>query len=367
MFQSLIPSVALIYERLPEIFPEGTENRNYVVREMAARAIFVMFYTGAIDGAERWIRPSQVTGMSDEQAVLVDEGSRAAWVTMSLEQKNWRTSSAWYAENSREPVRDETLRNGLVALRAVVERPGVPTTSSKPKYALEKEFAGLFDPNLVGSDLERMITLWQESHLSKAAISRFRLVKHGATLAVDAVKVNFPNGEFRSLAPGASSAIAKAVIEVFAPRFLKHPAILWLSESGNKVVARDEALANALGLKIDASKALPDVILVDLGSDIGGADMKVVFTEVVATDGPINRERKTALTRLALEAGFVEQQLLFLTAFMDRASGPFRKSIAELAWGSYAWCVSEPDNIIELRDSLFVNCLVGETGSNSFL
>ncbi|WP_425321802.1 BsuBI/PstI family type II restriction endonuclease [Achromobacter aegrifaciens] len=52
---------------------------------------------------------------------------------------------------------------------------------------------------------------------------------------------------------------------------------MWLSESGNKVVVRDEALASALGLKIGATKALPDIILVDLGSDDHGTDMLVVF------------------------------------------------------------------------------------------
>lgn len=347
-----LPAISLIAERLPSIFPEGTENRNYVIREMAARTVYVMFYAGAVERTDHWIRPSQITGMSDEQAAMTDDASRLAWAKLSLSQKNWRSASTWYAENSREPVRDETLRNGLVSFRAVVEREGVPTTSSKPTYALEAEFARLFDTELTGEDLEKAITDWQESHLSKAAVSRLRLVRHGATVAADAVKVTFPNGEIRNLAPGPSSVISKAVIEVFAPRFLKHPAVLWLSESGNKVVARDEALANALGLKIDASKALPDIILVDLGADVGGGDMLVVFTEVVATDGPINRERKVALTGLAIEAGFSEGHLSFLTAFMDRASAPFKKSIAELAWGSYAWCASEPEHIIDLREGV---------------
>ncbi|MGK8195164.1 BsuBI/PstI family type II restriction endonuclease [Burkholderia cepacia] len=347
-----IPSIALIGERLPVIFSEGTENRNYVTREMAARTIYVMFYAGAIEGTDHWIRPSQVTGMSDEQAALTDDASRLAWVKLSLSKKNWRPVTAWYAVDSREPVRDETLRSGLVSLRAVVERQGVATTSSKPTYALEADFARLFNPELTDDALVEAIAAWQESHLSKAAVSRLRLVRHGATVAADAVKVTFPNGEIRNLAPGPSSAIAKAVIEVFAPRFLKHPAVLWLSESGNKVVARDEALANALGLKIDVSKALPDIILVDLGADVGGADMLVVFTEVVATDGPINRERKIALTSMAIEAGFGEGHLSFLTAFMDRSGAPFKKSVAELAWGSYAWCASEPEHIIDLREGV---------------
>jgi hypothetical protein len=149
---------------------------------------------------------------------------------------------------------------------------------------------------------------------------------------------------------GPSSVIAKAVIEQFAPRFLKKPHVLWLSESGNKVVARDEQLATALGIVIDPSKALPDIILVDLGDDAGGSDLLVVFTEVVATDGPINRQRKEALTSIAQEAGFEEGHLAFLTAFLDRATSQFKKAIVEIAWGSYVWLVSEPDHIINLRN-----------------
>lgn len=345
-----IPNLKLIAERLPEIFPEGTEHRNYVIREMAARTVFVMFYVGAIVGTDRWLRPSQITEMSNEQAAQTDDDSREMWTKLSLSNKKERPARPWYAANSREPIRDETLRNGFIACRAVIEREGVPTTSSKPKYALDKDFAGLFDSELIDEDLASAIAAWRDTHLSKAALARQRLVKHGAAIARDAISVTFPNGEIRSLAPGPSSVIAKAVIEVFAPRFLKRPAVLWLSESGNKVVARDESLANILGLKIDPSKALPDIILVDLGVDAGGAEMLVVFTEVVATDGPVNRERKIALTSLAVEAGFDEHHLAFLTAFMDRASSPFKKSIPELAWGSYAWFASEPDHIIDLQD-----------------
>lgn len=344
-----VPPLSVISARLPQIFPEGTEHRNYVIREMAARTVYVMFYAGAIEGSDNWIRPSQVTDMSNAQAASIDDDSRLAWMTSSMSTKKIRPSDAWYAPNSREPIRDETIRTGFIPCRAVIERPGVPTTSSKPKYALNAAFAALFDPSLTSEALKEAIEKWQNFHLSKTAISRLRLMKQGAAAAAkDAVSVTFPNGEIRSLAPGQSSVIAKAVIEVFAPRFLKQPTVLWLSESGNKVVARDEAVASALGLKIDPSKALPDIILVDLGIDDNGSDMLVVFVEVVASDGPINRERKSALTTMALEAGFDKHHLAFLTAYSDRSSQPFRRSISELAWGSYAWFVSEPENIIDL-------------------
>lgn len=350
MFLPPIPSIDLISKRLPQIFPEGTEHRAYLIRDTAIRAVYVMFYAGAIEGADQWIKPSQVTGMSDDQAALIDSDSREAWVQMSLKNKKWRPANAWYASDSREGVRDESLKKGLIPLRAVVKRQGIATTANKPIYALELEFSKLFDESLSDEDLIAAITSWQGSHLSKTAVARQRLVRHGATVAKDAVTVTFPNGEIRHLSAGQSSLIAKAVIEVFAPRFLKQPAVLWLSESGNKVVARDETIASSMGLKIDASKALPDIILVDLGTDSGGAELLVVFTEVVATDGPVDRQRKAELTSLALEAGFNEKHLAFLTAYLDRSTAQFKKNVPNLAWGSYAWFVSEPDNIIELKD-----------------
>ncbi|CAM7222670.1 BsuBI/PstI family type II restriction endonuclease [Citrobacter sedlakii] len=348
----VIPPLSLIQERLPLIFPEGTENRGYLIREIAAKTIFVMFYAGAVDGLERWIRPSQVVSMGDSQAALIDDASREYWVKAAFSKKKIRPIDAWYAENTREPIRDETIKNGLIPCNAIIERKGIPTTSSQPRYCLNKSFAALFDTALDGEDLTRAINNWQDNHLNKAALARLRLLKSGAAIADDDVVVTFPNGEKRTLAPGPSSVIAKAVIEVFAPNFLKAPAVLWLSESGNKVVARDEELAQALGLKIDASKALPDIILVDLGDDRTGADMLVVFTEVVATDGPINRERKVTLTRLAIDAGFSEKNLAFLTAFIDRSAASFRKAIPELAWGSYAWFASEPEHLIDLKDGV---------------
>ncbi len=146
------------------------------------------------------------------------------------------------------------------------------------------------------------------------------------------------------MSPGPSTEITKAVIEVFATRFLEKPAVLSLSESGNKVVKRDDALAASIGLKIESAKTLPDTILVDLGPD----HPRLVFVEVVATDGPINERRKQALQKMASDAGFPIEHLAFVTAYLDRGRGPFKKTVDTLAWGSYAWFVSEPDGLIEL-------------------
>ena len=42
-------AVAEIQRRLCEIFPEGTANRGYCTREIAAKTIYAMLYIGAIE------------------------------------------------------------------------------------------------------------------------------------------------------------------------------------------------------------------------------------------------------------------------------------------------------------------------------
>ena len=73
-----------IHERLRTIFPHGTANRNYVTREIAAKTVFVMLYIGAVEGAECWLRPDQVTRMTDAQATLAEDADREAWLKESM-------------------------------------------------------------------------------------------------------------------------------------------------------------------------------------------------------------------------------------------------------------------------------------------
>ena len=205
----------------------------------------------------------------------------------------------WYAANTREPIRDETLREGLVRLGAVQERQGLPTTSPRPRHALVADFAALFRPDLLDEALQAQIARWQEANLSPGALARIAIIRRGAVAREGRVLVTFPNGETRDMEPGPSSVISKAVVEEFAARFLEQPGVIWLSESRNQVVARDDQLAQAIGL--------------------------------------------------AMEAGFREHQVAFVTAYADRDDGAFKGSVSELAWQSFAWFASEPEHIMVLH------------------
>jgi hypothetical protein len=336
----------LVHHRLQMIFPDGTPNRTYCVRLMAASTVFTMLYIGAVEGTDVFLAPKHVYRMTDEQAELEDAQARSDYCVAAVKARFSATGSRWYADNTREPIRDETLREGLTPVGAVIARADLPTTSSKPRYALRAAFAELFGPARDGSDLEVAIEKFQEGALSKGALARLAIVRHGAARGALGPMVSFPSGETRRLAPGKSSTIAKAVIEVFATRFLREPAVLSLSESGNKTAARDVELAASIGLTIESDRNLPDVVLVDLA----GNEPLLVFVEIVATDGPVTERRRDAILRQTDAAGFHRSRVAFLTAYEDRGSDAFRRTISSVVWGSFVWFASEPDKLLILKE-----------------
>lgn len=60
-FPPLCPR-AIVQERLKLIFPDGTPNRQYCVRDIAAATVFTMLYIGAVEGSNRFWRRSRSTG-----------------------------------------------------------------------------------------------------------------------------------------------------------------------------------------------------------------------------------------------------------------------------------------------------------------
>ncbi len=337
-------SRAEIQVRLQDIFPEGSASRGYCTREMAASTVYVALYMGAIEGSGTMFGPKQITKFSDEQAGLTSAAERLLYVAESQKTGYVGRGAAWYADNTREPIRDETLRKGFMSVGAVVEDKSLPTTSPKPRYALAKDFAALFDPLLTGSALSTAIEQWRENHLSGAARARLQIVRAGRTRDPGGISVTLPNGSTIRMASGDSSTITKHVIEEFAPRFLSDPAIVWVSESGNKVVTRDDLLAKSFKLVIDPARNLPDVIM----ADVAPKAFLLVFVEVVATDGPISEDRRKELLRLAAEADLTADQVAFVTAYLDRDGSPLKRNLPDLAWNSFVWLASEPDNIIGL-------------------
>jgi BsuBI/PstI restriction endonuclease HTH domain/BsuBI/PstI restriction endonuclease domain len=272
-----------ILERLKAIFPAGTPDRNYLIRDMTARVVFTALYTGAVDGSDRWgsdrwLGPRHVVRMGNTQAACVTDADRDAYYqAMTKSRSPPPAPDRWYADNSREPLRDEVIRQGLVPVNGIVEKTGVPTTSPLGRYALQAAFSTLFDPALTGAAFDSRADAWRKLNLSPAALARAALVRASASTASANTVIRLPNGGSVVLPPGPSPTITKAVIEIFAQAFLGDPRVAWVSDSGSKSPFKDAALEKALQIKLDKAELLPDVVLVDLNPP-GGRDRSCWFS-----------------------------------------------------------------------------------------
>lgn len=336
--------------RLQVIFPRAAFD-SVLSSPLAGMAIAAMLYTDAVCSAEDptenvdWTRPSTVIWMSEDALAHSCEADRIAWRLAAARgskhvdalHQDWGAAfQPAYKENSRETLRDETFRKWREhgALRM---RPGLPTSSSLPRWSLLDDFADLFEPGLSGDEFVAATTRWRETHLDPG--TRLK-----ASFALDteaakhAVRVSLPNGTTRTLEPGISSIILKGVVETWANTRLVQPVVLTISEPGDKVHVGDEPTLRALGIKIDLTNVLPDALIADVGAE------PVVFwmIEAVATDGPVSTERRRALLEWATKQNIKAGSCSFLTAFKSRNDPAAKKRLKDLATGTWAWFADEP-------------------------
>ena len=350
--ENKLPQIVEIQERLKKIFPRDVDTNGYITREMGAKTVYTMLYGLCVEGGA-WIRPATITCMTDEQTEKQDLESRIQWLKTIQGSKAPRDiPERWYKPNTREPIRDETIRE-MVRLNAVIENTSLPTTSPLPRYSLNGKFAALFNPDLLGEELNDLIEAWRKEFLSATALARLALYKRLLSSQSDGVLINLPNGETRILSAGPSSELAKAVVEQFAKNFMKEPAVILMSESAKKLLLKDDEICRAIGFNVNVSDVLPDLILADLGEE----QPIIIFVECVATDGPVNDRRKQELIQLAKEANYKESDCAYVTVFKDRADSASRKLVPSIAWNTFIWYATEPEKIVFLRK--------GETGKTA--
>ena len=336
-------SIDEIRERLNIIFPESFPDRGLLVGLMAAKVIYVFLYGGFVEGTGRYLRPSFIYLFTEEQAQKTTDEDRIYWVVNASKAGFRPSGTRWYADTSREPIRDDLMRNVLLPLGIMLKRPGAATTASTPINYMSKEFSYLFDISLHGGNLLSAIEHWRTKHLSQATLQRMALTAQGIHAKTGDILIDMPDGTRIRISGGPSSNISKSLIEEFAPIHLNKPAVLWLSASDKKSYPQFAELAKSVGLAFNPSKELPDLIFADMVEPVS-----FVFCEVVATDGAVTNLRKEAILELVKASKIPEQSVKFLSAFEDRSSGTFKKNFSKLAVDTLVWFRTEPNLLVIL-------------------
>ncbi len=164
----------------------------------------------------------------------------------------------------------------------------------------------------------------------------------GGKLAVSSVAVIMPDGSVLKLGPGQHNALQRSIVEQFRPRFAADSHVLYLGDADNRSIVCDLERLKKIGLTLEASGSLPDIVLWDEKRGW------IFLVEAVHSFGPISPQRLIALEKLC---GSCTQPLVFVTAFLDRNA--FRKFAPEIAWETEVWIAEEPDHMIHFNGDRF--------------
>lgn len=237
-----------------------------------------------------------------------------------------------YAENSRETFRKQAMHHFRNA--AFIEDNGKATNSPNYRYRLTDEMLRLVQS--YGTDeWTSKLTAFLENHETLV-----QMYASKRSVRKMPVKINGKNFTF---SPGKHNQLQKAIIEEFAPRFAPDAECLYVGDTTEKDLVKDEEKLRELGFDITLHDKMPDVVLFC-------EDKKwLYFVESVTSVGPMEPKRIKEIEEMTV---FVAAGKIYVTAFLDFKT--FKKFSETLAWETEVWIADMPDHLIHLNGDKFL-------------
>jgi site-specific DNA-cytosine methylase len=157
------------------------------------------------------------------------------------------------------------------------------------------------------------------------------------------VPIKLPGGKTLRFSPGEHNLLQKAVIEHFLPRYGYGADVLYVGDTADKYLVREDARLKALKFFELEHGELPDIVA------YSEAKNWLYLIEAVHSSGPISPVRLLELKRLSKEC---TAEIVFVTAFLDRAT--FRKYAPEIAWETEVWIADAPDHLVHFDGEKFL-------------
>jgi hypothetical protein len=237
-----------------------------------------------------------------------------------------------YAENTRETIRKNCLHQFRDA--AVVEDNGKSTNSPQYRYRLTDEFVKLL--RMYGTKAWK---LQLDSYINEYS-TLIEKYKNKKSMKMIPVKINGADFKFST---GKHNQLQKAIIEEFAPRFAPNSVCLYVGDTTDKDLYKDEGMLKRLGFEITKHDKMPDVVLYKPDTDW------VYFIEAVTSVGPMSPKRILELDDLTKN---VTVGKVYVTAFLNIDT--YKKFVKEIAWETEVWLADMPEHMIHLNGDRFM-------------
>ena len=239
---------------------------------------------------------------------------------------------AAYAENSREAIRKQAMHHFRNA--ALIEDNGKATNSPNYRYRLTGEMLTLV--RSYGSKE------WKEKLSGFLSGHESLIDQYSSKRKLNRMPVRI-NGKALSFSAGDHNLLQKAILEDFAPRFAPDSECLYVGDTTEKDLVKNEEKLKLLGFEITLHDKMPDVVLYSEEKNW------LFFVEAVTSVGPMEPKRIKEIEDMTqgVTAGKV-----YVTAFPDFKT--FKKFSESLAWETEVWIADYPDHMIHLNGDKFL-------------
>lgn len=237
-----------------------------------------------------------------------------------------------YAENSRETFRKQAMHHFRNA--AFIEDNGKVTNSPNYRYRLTDEMLLLvktFQSNL-----------WEEQKNNFLKSHKNLIDLYSSKKAVRKMPVKINGSDFR-FSPGKHNQLQKFIIEEFAPRFAENSECLYVGDTIQKDLVKNEEKLKELGFEITLHDKMPDVVLYSEDKNW------IYFVESVTSVGAMEPKRIREIEEMTEN---VSAGKIYVTAFLDFKT--FKKFSESLAWETEVWIADMPDHMIHLNGDKFL-------------
>lgn len=156
------------------------------------------------------------------------------------------------------------------------------------------------------------------------------------------IPVILPGGVKLELSQGGHNQLQREIIDEFLPRFAKGTVVLYIGDTSNKYLVRDENKLKELGFFELTHDSLPDIVAYDATKNW------LYLIEAFYSSGPMSEERILELKKSLKDC---TAELIFITAFISKTD--FKKNAADIGWESEVWTADSPDHMIHFNGDKF--------------
>ena len=237
-----------------------------------------------------------------------------------------------YAENSRETIRKQAMHHFRNA--ALIEDNGLATNSPNYRYRLTDEALNMLRAYR-SKTWKEQLGMFQAHHESLVSI-------YSSKRSFNKIPVTI-NGQELTFSTGNHNQLQKAIVEEFAPRFAPNTECLYIGDTIEKDLVKNEEKLHDLGFDITLHDKMPDVVLYSEEKNW------IFFVEAVTSVGPMEPKRIIEIENMTHN---VRAGKIYVTAFLDFKT--FKKFSELLAWETEVWIADMPDHMIHLNGDRFL-------------